>query len=253
MLATIWLSGCLGRLSMDHVLSEHGLRLTYLCGPDAIDELDLDRLIDDLSDDTPGGNPLPWLSQYRLADYDHLVLVTDRRSGRHLAFLGADNGTTIRDDFLLLESAFVATAARGQNLMRRMIAFAMLRIGGISPMPSVIVARTRNPLCYRIMRGMVRHFSGAVFLPDPDSITINFRTATMALRIAREIGSGDRALPAIGTIGDTMMIAAGTGHGGASAAPVVRSFDRRMLAVLDLRERDEATILREARRLYRSR
>jgi hypothetical protein len=249
-----WLFGLLGgRLSMDHVLSEQGLRLTYLCDPDAIDELDQDRLIDDLSDDTPGGDPLPWLSRCRLADYDHLVLVTDRRSGRHLAFLGAGNGTTIRDDFLLLKSAFVATAARGQNLMRRMIAFAMLRIGGMNPVPSVIVARTRNPLCYRIMRGMVRHFSGAVFLPDPDSVAINFRTAAMALRIAREIGPDNRALATIGTIRDTMMIVAGTGHRGPSAAPVGRSFDRRMLAVLDLRERDEATILTEARRLYRSR
>ena len=62
---------------MDHVLTEHGLRLTYLCDPNAIDELDQDRILEDLADDTPDGDPLPWLTRYRLADYDHLVLVTD--------------------------------------------------------------------------------------------------------------------------------------------------------------------------------
>ena len=28
---------------MNHVLAEHGLRLTYLCDPNAIDELDQDQ------------------------------------------------------------------------------------------------------------------------------------------------------------------------------------------------------------------
>ena len=69
---------------MDHVLTEYGLRLTYLCDANAIDELDQDRILDDLTDDAPDGDPLPWLTRYRLADYDHLVLVTDRSSGRYL-------------------------------------------------------------------------------------------------------------------------------------------------------------------------
>ena len=132
---------------MDHVLTEHGLRLTYMCDANAIDELDQDRILDDLSDDTPDGDPLPWLTRYRLADYDHLVLVTDRSSGRYLAFLAAKDGATTREDFLLLETVFVTSVARGQNLMRRMIALAMLRIGGIRAVPSVIVACTRNPIC----------------------------------------------------------------------------------------------------------
>ena len=79
---------------MDHVLTEYGLRLTYLPNSNAIDELDQDRIIEDLSDDTPDGDPLPWLTRYRLTDYDHLVLVTDQSSGRHLAFLAATDGVT---------------------------------------------------------------------------------------------------------------------------------------------------------------
>jgi hypothetical protein len=146
---------------MDHVLTEHGLRLTYLRDPNVMNDLDQDHIFDDLSDDTPDGDPLSVLTQYRLADYDHLVLVTDRCSGRYLAFLAANDRATGIEEFLLLESIFVATAARGQNLMRRMLALALLRIGGLGPVPSIIAACIRNPLCYRIIRDTARRFRDA--------------------------------------------------------------------------------------------
>lgn len=246
---------------MDHVLAEHGLRLTYLCDPNAIDELDQDHILEDVSDDTPDGDPLPWLTRYRFSDYDHLVLVTDQPTGRYLAFLAAKDGATTREDFLLLETAFVAPVARGQNLMRRMIALAMLRIGGIRAVPSVIAACTRNPICYRIMRQTARHFSGATFFPDQDSVAINFQTATLAQRIAREISPNQRFQATTGTICGGMMVAAGASRYRALAHDP--QFDKlfgwglqpadRMLAVLDLRREDEPTILDDARRLYRSR
>jgi hypothetical protein len=241
---------------MDHVLTEYGLRLTYVRNSDVIDDLDQDRILEDLTDDTPDGDPLPWLTRYRFDDYDHLVLVTDRSSGRHLAFLAARSGATAREEFLLLETAFVATAARGQNLMRRMIAFAMLRIGGMGPVPSVVAACTRNPLCYQIMRDIARRFTGAVFFPDPDSVAINFNSATLAQRIAREIGPNHRFQATTGTI-------LGIGQGNRrplSSDPRIASLfgqhmqpTDRMLAIVDLRGEDEAMIFEDARRIYRSR
>jgi hypothetical protein len=245
---------------MDHVLTEYGLRMTYLCDPRDIDELDQDRILDDLSDDTPDGDLLPWLTRCRLADYGHLVLVTDRATGRYLAFLGANDGATAREDFLLLETAFVAPEARGQNLLRRMIALAMLRIGGMRTVPSVIVACTRHPICYRIMRETSRRFTRAVFLPDPDSVAINFHTATLAQRIAREIGPNHRFQATTGALRREMTVTVGASLN----YPLARDpqFDRRfgqrmppadkMLAVLDLRGEDEAAILDDARRIYRS-
>src|SRR5690242_14476787 len=135
-----------GKLSMEHVLAEHGLCLTYLCDPHSLDDLDQDRILDDLSEDADG-DPLPWLTRYRMTDYDHLVTVADRASGRHLAFLGAIDGTTTRrENFLLLETAFVAPVARGQNLTQRMIALAILRIGSLRGVPAAIAACTRNPI-----------------------------------------------------------------------------------------------------------
>jgi hypothetical protein len=241
---------------MSHVLTEYGLRLTYLRNSDVIDDLDQDRILEDMSDDTPDGDPLLWLTRYRLDDYDHLVLVTDRSSGRHLAFLAASNGATAREEFLLLETAFVSAAARGQNLMRRMIAFAMLRIGGMVPVPSVVVACTRNPLCYRILRDTARRFAGAAFFPDPDSVAINFHTATLAQRIAHAIGPNHRFQASTGTIH-------GIGRGNRrplSSDPRIDSLfgphmqpADRMLAILDLRGEDEAAIFDDARQIYRSR
>src|SRR5579871_1608988 len=100
---------------MDHVLREYGLRMTYLREPHVFDDLDQDRILDDLSDGMSDGYLLPWLHQ-GLTSYDHLVLVTDRSSGRYLGFLAANDGATTRESFLSLEMAFVAAAARGHQL-----------------------------------------------------------------------------------------------------------------------------------------
>ena len=246
---------------MDHLLTEHGLCLTYLRDADTIDDLDQERIIDDMSDDTSEDASLSWLTRYRLAEYDHLVLVTDRLSGRYLAFLGANDGATERENFLLLEAAFVAPSARGQNLMRRMIALALLRIGGIAATPLIVVACSRNPLCYRIMRETARRFTGARFFPDPRSITIDFRTATLARRVARSIAPNRRFLTVSGTI-----CGCGTLPGDADIHRVLSHDPRinrlfnlqlepadRMLMMIDVREVDEGTILEDARRMYRVR
>jgi hypothetical protein len=233
------------------------LCLTYLCDPDAIDELNTDCIVDDLSDDLPEGELLPQLNRYRLIDYDHLVLVTERSSGRYVALLAANDGATTQEDFLQLKAVFVAPVARGQNLMQRMIALTMLRIGGLRPVPSVIVAvaNTWQPACYLILRQTARRFSGAVFFPDPEGVVINFRAATLARRIAHAIGPGLNLQTANGTTVGGKMIAAGNSHFQSFAREPKSAtlFDQRMLAVIDLRGDDEASILGDARRIYRSR
>lgn len=243
---------------MDHVLTEYGLRLTYFRNPKAYEELDQDRILDDLSDDTSDVDPLPWFGRHGLTGYHHLVVVTDRSSGRYRAFLAANDRATQREEFLCLETAFVAAAARGQNLTRRMIAFAMLRIGGIGQMPSVIAACTRNPRYHRIMRGMADRITGTKFFPNPESNTIDFHAATLAQRIARALSANHRLQATSGTIRAGMMA---IGH--SRAIPYDPEIDLlfsrqiqpadRMLSVLDFRGGDEATILDDARRIYRSR
>ncbi len=241
---------------MDHVLTEHGLRMTYLRGPSAGDDLDQDRIIADLAEED---DPPPWLTRYQLADYDHLVLVTDQATGRYLGLLGASDGATAREEFLLLQTISVAASARGQNLMRRMLALTILRIGGLQIAPSVIAICTRNPICYHILQGTARRFTGAVFFPEPDSVAISFQTATLAQRIAREICPNFRFLATTGTIRNVRPPVAPRFRRPLSRDPYIEKlFGERMqpadqmLAMLDLRAVDETTILNDARRIYRA-
>lgn len=240
---------------MDHTLTETGLRMTYLRDPISIEGLDQDRILAELAESA--GSTKGILSRHRFSDYDHLVLASDRHTGRALGLLGARDGATPREDFVLLETAYVAPAARGKSLMSRMIALGILRIAGFGPAPRVMVAPTSSPVWYRSLRELSGRFSG-VFFPDADSPAIRLDSAALALRIAREIGPNLRFEAATGTL-----------RGGLAAAALARirppSSDPRidalfgqilqpadlMLTVLDFRARSEAEILDDARRVYR--
>jgi hypothetical protein len=245
---------------MDHVLTEHGLRLTYLRNPSVTDDLDQDRILEDLYDDTLSGDVHPWFTGRQLTDHDHLILVTDRHSSRYLGVLGACDGTTASEDFLILNTAFVTVTARGQNLLRRMIALALLRIGSLGTTPSVIAACTHSPICYRILRGIAHRFTQATFFPGPGDVPINFHTATLAQRIAREIYPNSRFQTTTSTIRGAVPSIDPRRYRYHLDDPQIKGLfgqhmqpADRILAVLDLRGEDETTILDDARRLYRTR
>jgi hypothetical protein len=249
-----------GRPPMHHVLAEYGLRLTYLRNPSVVDDLDTDRVLEDLSDDTLDGDVFPWLAGHQLNDHDHLILATDRHTGQYLGVLGACDGATTGEEFLILEAAFVAAAARGQNLLRRMIALALLRIGSLGPLPSAIAASTRSPICYRILRGIAHSFSQASLFPEPANVPINFHAATLAQRIAHEIHPNCRFQITTSTIrGAAPPVDLRQYQALSNDLEIDGLFDPHMqpadeiLVVLDLRGGGEATILDDARLLYRAR
>lgn len=244
---------------MDHVLSAYGLRMTYLREPRAIKELDQERVLDDLSDEAPDGYLLPGLNRHQFTDCDHLVLVASRSTGRYLGFLAANDRATTQESFLSMETAFVSAAARGHHLLRRMIALTVLRIAGMSTAPSVIVACARDPLCYEIMYDTAQRFSRAVFFPNPESATIDFKAATLAQRIAREVAPNHRLQAATGALKGGMTLAVNGDSDGSLARypqpaqwPLAAPTDR-VLAMIDLRAADEASVLEDARRIYRAR
>jgi hypothetical protein len=105
---------------------------------------------------------------------------------------------------------------------------------------------------------MAHRITGTRFFPNPESNTIDFHTATLAQRIARALGANHRLQATSGAVRGRMMA---TGY----SPPI--SYDPeinllfsgqmqpvdRTLSVLDFRGGDEATILDDARRIYRSR
>lgn len=244
---------------MDHVLTEHGLRLTYLRDTAEIDALDQERILDDLFEGTPPGETPLWTTGCLLSDYDHLVLASDTATGRVLGLLGGQNRVTARQEsVLLLETGFVIAPARGQNLLRRMIALALLRIAGLGSLPDAIAVLTRNPVCCHVLRAMGEALHGATFAPDPEEAVIRLDAAALMHRIGN--GMGHRMY--YGATLETMRGAAPT-----STNPLRRlTYDMRMeqvftppcltaepmLVALDLRGADEKRLLDDARRMYRA-
>jgi hypothetical protein len=239
--------------------------MTYLRDPNAIEELDQDCIFADLCDgETGSGQPVPlsieWLAHRALSDYDHLILASDRHTGQHMAILGANDGDTGQENFLLLETAFVASAARGRGVIARMIALALLRIASFGPVPQVIATTTGNPVWYRALHKVARRCTGAVFFPEPDSPTIRLDSAALAQRIAREIGPNLRFETATGALRGALATAAPQRSRPVSSDPRIdtlfgqclRPADQ-MLTVIDLRRQTEASILDDARRIYRAR
>lgn len=251
---------------MNSLLADTDVRLTYLRDPFTIETLDQEQIMSDLLGELPQGHPARALEWRLLTDFDHLALAYERRSERCLALLGARERTTTREEFLHIEAAFVAPEARGRRLMRRLIALTLLRAAGHGAVPQVIAARTSDPVWYQMMLSLSQRFTGARFFPNPEEAAINLQTASLAQRIAREIGPNIRYEPATGALRGGVVANAMVGNGGAVyERPLAKDpsidvlFGQRlgavdqMLTVLDLRDETETVILDDARRVYRAR
>lgn len=257
---------------MEHKLAGAGLHTVCLSGFSQIDDLDQETILRDLSAATPtdrtvdpGTNPaatvaLARLPHHDLRDYDHLILTRDSRTSQTLALLGMYEGGTDREDYLYLHAAYVAPTARGQRIIERITALALLRLATSGPVPQVIVARTSNPLWYRTLLRLSRRFTGAVVYPDYANALINLDSVRLAQRLARRISPNLRYDAATSTV-----------RGGRSAAETWRPrpagsdaseggpfsqdlqpTDQRLIFI-DLRTQTENAILHDARRAYTGR
>ena len=237
---------------MNKMSTEVALHMTYLRDPASVGEIDQERVLAEL---TTGEDT--FLSRRRFSDYDHLVLGADRDTGRAVALLGARDGATAREGFVLLNTAFVTPSARGKMVMSRMIALCILRIAAFGPAPRVLVAPTSNPVWYRSLFELSQQFAG-VFFPEPDSSSIRLDSAALAQRIAREIGPNLRFESATGTLRGGRTMAALRRAPPVSRDPRIDALFGQllqpadlMLTVLDFRAKSESEILDNARRVYR--
>ncbi len=243
---------------MEHVLTEHGLRLTYLRDAGAINDLDQERILDDLAEGTPPGEAAVWTTRAFLSDYDHLVLASHTESGQTLGLLGVRDGETAMGTFLLLETGFVVASARGANLLRRMISLALLRIAGLGALPDAIATVTRNPIGCHVLQAMGRNLRGTRFAPTADQVVVRIQDALLI----RSISAALRLPLRYGATLDALQ----TAHPAATNRLRRLSHDMRMehvfaparlaaeplVATLDLRGAAEVSLLADARRLYRA-
>ncbi|HUB49285.1 MAG TPA: hypothetical protein VMB73_30295 [Acetobacteraceae bacterium] len=226
---------------MNSILAEQGVRLSYTRDPSRSEAFDPGRILDDLYGEGTARAMLPWQNGLRMAASDHLVVATESSSGRCLGVIAASDRATEREPFLFLDAAYIAPLAGASFLLQRMLAFAMLRIGGPDPVPGIIAACVHTPFYAGTLRGFARWFGGASLFPAaPEDIVIDLGMASLARRIVRVVRSGSRYEAANGSFRGGMP----AGAGGAQAE---------VLVVVDLTAADETAVVGDARRLYRAR
>jgi hypothetical protein len=244
---------------MDTILAEQGLRLTYLRDPSMNEAFDPCRILDDLYEDGMAGAMLPRQNGLGMAESDHLVLATGINDGRCCGFVAASDLATEREPFLFLDAAYMAPLARASHLLQRMLAFAMLRIAGDAAVPTVIAACVQTPCYARGLQDLGQRFTGAVLFPvAPDDVVIDLRMASLARRIVRVVRPGSHYEAATGMLRRVARTYAARHDGGIpngipSGIPGGIHHMDDALVVVDLSAADEAVILDNARKLYRSR
>jgi hypothetical protein len=240
---------------MDTILAEQGLHLTYLRDPSNNEAFDPCRILDDLCEDGMAGAMLPWQNGLRMAASDHLVLATGTNDGRCCGAVAASEYATEWEPFLFLDAAYLAPAARAPRLLQRMLAFAMLRLAGDGAVPAVIAACVQTPIYAAGLRDLAQRFAGAALFPaTPDDVVIDLGMASLARRIARVVRPGSRYNTATGifcSVADTDAAR----HAGGTPKSLPNSTHRteETLVIVDLSKVDEAAILDDARKLYRTR
>lgn len=236
---------------MDTILAEQGLRLTYLRDPSQSEAFDPCRILDDLCDDGMGGAMLPWQNGLRMAGSDHLVVATGANDGRCFGVVAASDMATDRETFLFLDAAYLAPTARTSHLLHRMLAFAMLRIAGFTTVPFVLAACVQTPCYASSLREFGERFTLASLFPAaPEAVVVDLGMASLARRILRVVRPASRHEIA-GRLRSRGAAYYPAGSGvicGASHYPTDET-----LVVIDLSMADDATILDDARRLYRAR
>jgi hypothetical protein len=245
---------------MDHVIASAGLRFRYLCDPSSIHDLDAQKILDDLCEPESRYALCGWFARVSLSDFDHVVLATDRETGRHIAMLVANNGTTAKEAYLDLRAAFVIDAMRGSKLMRGLLAYTISRISCLGEMPRVIVAQTSIPACYCLLSLFSRNIPGATVFPEPKTAVVDLGRAGLARQIARHAVPNLEYEAGTGTIKAARLMNATCFARTSGADPLVDAmFERnlgssdQMMVVVDMRHCDEATIDAKTTKLVRSR
>jgi hypothetical protein len=223
---------------MEHVLVDQGLRITSLRDADRFDELEEGILCDGWGEGIAGALH-PWRGRLSLPDQDVIVLVTGNDDDRPVGLVAASQRATPHEPFLLLEAAYVSGSVRDCNLLQRMIAYSILALARTDSTPTLIAACSASEAHGRSIRELRPCFTAAGAFPDPDAPAIDLAMASTARRIARAVRPEAR-------------YAAGSGAFYAASDQHYR-FPENSLILLDLAASDEATIVADARRVFRER
>jgi hypothetical protein len=233
---------------MQMVRADTKVRLTCLTDQGAIDDLDLDRLVDELAD----GIPPPFLTPWRLCEQTMVAVASDAGSGGFLGILGGRE-VALADGrrFLHLGMACVAPEFRGRRLLTAMLARLAARTADRTPL---IAARIGTPAWFRALRHFAARAEGAAFHPAETGAAISLRSAAAAREIATILCPAQRYDLATGLLHGAGGLPGGFIHHGSADAWCETAMTppmpapARLLAVIDLRGTAPASLAALARR-----
>jgi len=169
---------------MHHLLAGSRIKLTYLQDWRALVAINWRVVYGDLAD---AGTPF---AQWQWCDLDgltHVVLATDRVTGRYCGVLGLTGREAEVKPWLLIEAALVRPSESGGTLLRAMLAHVLARIVCLDGKPAAIAASRANDI---VLRDLSVNIRLAAMHPPAAGNVIAFRAATLA----RQIGVGGTVL-----------------------------------------------------------
>jgi len=164
---------------MHHSLAGSQIRLTYLQDWRALAGIDWPTVFDDLTD---AHTPMPRWQWCDLDALTHVVLASDRNTGRYAGVLGLARQRTTRGTWLSLGIALARPDIGGGTLARAMFAHVLARVICLDGKPAAIAASPTNRAALLEMNERIR--SAALHPPAAGNV-IAFGAAT----IARQIGN----------------------------------------------------------------
>jgi hypothetical protein len=162
---------------MHHFLAGSLIKLTYLQDRRAIRAIDWPVIFDDLTD---AGMPV---SRWQWCDLDaltHVVLATDRVTGRYAGVLGLSECVTPLEPWLMIDVALVRPREIRGTLPLAMLAHILARIVCLDGKPAAIAASHINRPA---LSDLSRNIRSAVLHPPADGNVIAFGAAALAHRI----------------------------------------------------------------------
>ena len=166
---------------MDHLLAGTEIRLTYLQDRRALDRIDWPDVFDHLIDAGAPPNRCQWSDLDALT---HVVLATDRSTGRYLGLLGLVKRETAEDSFLSIDAAMARPGDDGA-LLRAMLAHVLARIVCLDGKPVGGVTSRHERALAPLVRSVGLAIAGAMLHPPENPAVIPFATAVLARRIGQ--------------------------------------------------------------------
>jgi hypothetical protein len=173
-----------GGHQMEHLLAGSRIRLTYLQDRRALSKINWPNVYEDLAD---AGTIMNYSRWCELDALTHVVLATDRMTGRYAGVLGVTRRTTAGEPWLLVEVALARPGEPDTMLARALLAHILARIVCLDGKPVAIAA---PKVSQSGMFDLYQSIQSAVLYPPLRGNVISFHTG----RLAREIGAGAMVL-----------------------------------------------------------